>query len=72
MTAALTIKGKTREVPLTVELEIGADTLRATSAFSIKQTDFGIRPYRGGPAGTVRVADQVTFSIKAVAVVTRP
>ena len=72
MTAALTIKGKTREVPLTVDLEIGADTLRATSAFSVRQTAFGIRPYRGGPAGTVRVADQVKFSIKAVAVVTRP
>lgn len=72
MTAALTIKGKTRDVPLNVDLDIGADTLRATSTFSIKQTDFGIRPYRGGPAGTVRVADRVKFSIHAVAVVAPP
>jgi polyisoprenoid-binding protein YceI len=72
MTAALTIKGKTREVPLTVDLEIGADTLRARVTFSVKQTDFGIRPYRGGPAGTVRVADRVKFSIDALAVVARP
>lgn len=68
VTAALTIKGKTREVPLTVDLEIGADTLHARSTFKIKQTDFGIRPYRGGPGGTVRVADEVKFSISAIAI----
>jgi len=34
----------------------------------VKQTDFGIKPFRGGPAGTVRVADRVTFEIEAVAV----
>jgi len=67
VTAALTIKGQTREVPLTVDLEIGADTLHATSTFKIKQTDFGIRPYRGGPGGTVRVADEVKFSITVIA-----
>ena len=72
LTAALTIKGKTREIPLTVDLDIAHDTLRASSSFKIKQTDFGIRPYRGGPGGTVRVADQVTFTIRAVGVVTRP
>lgn len=72
MTAALTIKGQTREIPLTVDLAIGRDTLRATSTFRIKQTDFGIKPFRGGPGGTVRVADQVTFSIDVVGVVTRP
>ena len=72
MTAALTIKGNTREVPLTVDLDIGRDTLRASSSFRIKQTDFGIKPYRGGPGGKVRVADQVTFSINVVGVVTRP
>jgi len=66
--AALTMKGQTREIPLTVRVIIGPDTLRASTAFVVKQTDFGIRPYRGGPAGTVRVADQVTFAIEAVAV----
>jgi polyisoprenoid-binding protein YceI len=65
--AALTIKGKTREIPLTVRVNIGPDTLRATVTFTVKQTDFGIRPYRGGPGGTVRVADRVTFTIEAVA-----
>jgi polyisoprenoid-binding protein YceI len=67
VSAALTIKGQTREIPVTIDLEIGSDTLRASTTFTVKQTDFGIRPYRGGPAGTVRVADRVTFSIRALA-----
>ncbi len=66
--ASLTIKGVTRELPLDVQLTITSDTLRATATFAVKQTDFGIRPYRGGPGGTVRVADKVTFDISAVAV----
>ena len=66
--AALTIKGVTRDVPLDVRFTISGDTLRATTAFAIKQTDFGIRPYRGGPGGTVRVADKVSFDVSAVAV----
>ncbi len=65
--AALTIKGKTLEIPLTVRVNIGSDTLRASATFAVKQTDFGIRPYRGGPGGTVRVADRVTLTIEAVA-----
>ena len=66
--ATLTIKGVTRDVPLDVQFTISGDTLRATTAFAIKQTDFGIRPYRGGPGGTVRVADKVSFDVSAVAV----
>ena len=66
--AALTMKGQTREVPLTVRVIIGPDTLRASTTFAVTQTNFGIRPYRGGPGGAVRVADRVTFTIEAVAV----
>lgn len=64
----LTIVGQTRDVMTDVQAEIASDTLHATAAFSVKQTDFGIRPYRGGPAGTVRVADRVTFELDAVAI----
>src|SRR6185437_16301697 len=60
LVAALTIKGQTRDVAPVVHLIIVGDTLRATTTFRIKQTDFGIRPFRGGPGGTVRVADTVT------------
>jgi polyisoprenoid-binding protein YceI len=68
MVAALTMRDSTREVPLVAHIAIGGDTLRATTSFAVKQSDFGIRPYRGGPGGTVRVADKVTFDIKLVAV----
>lgn len=66
--AELTIVGRTRELPVEVRVEIGPDTLHAVATFGVKQTDFGIKPFRGGPAGTVRVADRVTFDIEAVAV----
>src|SRR6184192_61280 len=64
----LTLAGQTRDVSCDIRAGIGTDTLRATGGFSVKQTDFGIRPYRGGPAGTVRVADRVTFSFEAVGI----
>lgn len=65
---ALTIVGHTVEVPVEVRLTVQPDTLRARAHFAIKQTAFGIKPYRGGPAGTVGVADRVTFDIDVVAV----
>jgi polyisoprenoid-binding protein YceI len=68
MVTELTLTGQTREVPVDVRVAIGSDTLRAWASFAVKQTDFGITPFRGGPAGTVRVADRVTFAIEAVAV----
>ena len=64
----LTLAGQTRDVSCDIRAEVGADTLRAAGGFSVKQTDYGIRPFRGGPAGTVRVADRVTFSFDAVGV----
>jgi polyisoprenoid-binding protein YceI len=64
----LTLAGQTREVSCNIRAEVGTDTLRATGGFSVKQTDYGIKPYRGGPAGTVRVADRVSFSFEAIAI----
>ena len=70
--AALTLVGQTREVPIDVAVRLGPDTLRAGAAFSIKQTDFGIKPFSGGPGGTVKVADRVPFDIHAIAVRSAP
>ena len=64
----LTVVGQTRDITADFRVAIGGDTLRATGSFSLKQTDFGIKPYRGGPAGTVRVADRVRFEIDVLAV----
>jgi polyisoprenoid-binding protein YceI len=66
--AALTLAGVTRELPIDVTAHVGVDTLDAASTFAIKQSDFGIKPIKAGPGGAVKVADKVTFNIKAVAV----
>lgn len=65
--AELTIEGVTRAVPVDVALAFAGDTLHARARFDIRQTDFGIRPYRQA-FGTVQVANRVTFEIDAVAV----
>lgn len=64
----LTMAGQTRPVPVEVTVEIGPDTLHARGTFSVKQTDFGIKPFSGGPAGTVKVGNRVDFDFDAVAV----
>lgn len=66
VTGNLTIVGKTQEVSADMKANVGVDTLRASGGFVVKQTAFGIRPYRGGPGGLVRVADQVTFHLEAI------
>jgi polyisoprenoid-binding protein YceI len=63
---AVTMEGTTRKVPVTADVTIRSDTLRATGTFVAKQTDFGIEPFRGGPGGTVKVADEVTFCFDLV------
>lgn len=65
---ALTMVGKTVEVPVDVRLQVRQDTIHAWARFAVLQTAFGIKPYRGGPGGTVRVADRITFDIAVVAV----
>jgi polyisoprenoid-binding protein YceI len=64
----LTLVGQTRPVRVTATIQIRPDTLRARGSFTVKQTDFGIKPYSGGPGGTVKVADRVTFNFDVVAV----
>jgi polyisoprenoid-binding protein YceI len=65
---AVTMEGTTRSVPVTADVTFGSDTIKATGTFVAKQTDFGIKPFSGGPAGTVKVADKVTFCFDLVAV----
>jgi polyisoprenoid-binding protein YceI len=63
----LTLVGHTRSVPVDANVRIVPDTIRAVGTFSVKQTDFGIKPYSGGPAGTVKVGDRLTFTFDAIA-----
>lgn len=64
----LTLVGQTREVSVDLTGVSGRDTLRLEGRFPINQTEYGIKPYRGGPAGVVRVADRVELRLVAVAV----
>ena len=66
--AALTLVGATRSVPVTLSLQRSADTLRVAGRFSVKQTEFGMRPYAGGPGGSVKVADRLDFTVDVTAV----
>jgi YceI-like domain len=68
MQLALTMEGATRKVPVTAEVTLGSDSIRARGTFTAKQTDFGIKPYSGGPGGTVKVADRLTFCFDLLAV----
>jgi polyisoprenoid-binding protein YceI len=68
MQLVVTMEGRTRRVPVTADVTIGSDTIRATGTFTAKQSDFGIKPFSGGPAGTVKVADKVAFCFDLVAV----
>ena len=67
MQLAVTMEGNTRKVPVTADVSIGSDSIRATGSFTVKQTDFGIKPFSGGPGGTVKVADRVTFCFDLLA-----
>jgi polyisoprenoid-binding protein YceI len=67
MQLAVTMEGTTRKVPVTSNVVIGKDSIRAGGSFVAKQTDFGIVPFRGGPGGTVKVADEVTFCFDLIA-----
>jgi polyisoprenoid-binding protein YceI len=63
---AVTMAGTTRTVPVTAEVTIGGDSIRAVGTFTAKQSEFGIEPFSGGPGGTVKVADRVTFCFDLV------
>ena len=68
MVGAMTLVGRTRRSRSTSSPGLRVDTLEAVSTFSVKQTDFGITPFRGGPGGAVKVADRVDIEFKAVGV----
>jgi polyisoprenoid-binding protein YceI len=65
VTGRLTIHGVTRPVTALVALKVDGAALTATGTFTIKQSDFGIKPISIG--GVVKVKDELalTFSITA-------
>ena len=68
-TGELTIAGKANPVTMTIKAEKGGDgSASATGTYTLKMTDFGIKPPRF-MFGTLRVGNQieVSFSLKASA-----
>ena len=66
----LTLVGVTRPVELALALDVTPQVLHVSGWFTVKQTEFGIRPYTAG-LGTVRVKDEVTFRIDVRAIAAR-
>jgi polyisoprenoid-binding protein YceI len=56
----LTLHGVTRPLTIRVHLEVSGQTLEATGATTLQQTDFGITPI--SKAGVVKVKDELTLS----------
>jgi len=64
----LTLHGVTKRVAVPVVVTITPEHLRATGEVTVKQTDFGIKPYSAA-SGTVKVKDalKLSFAITAKA-----
>ena len=66
VTVRLTLRGVARDVEVPVTVARDDDTLTATAAFDIRQTDFGITPM-SVLGGALQVADAVTVRMRLVA-----
>jgi len=62
----LTLHGVTKRVAVPVVVNITPEQLRATGEVTIKQTDFGIKPYSAA-SGTIKVKDALKLSFAIVA-----
>jgi len=65
ITGNLTIRGTSKPVRSTASAKIDGDTLTATGKFTIKQTDFGIKPISVGCVVKVKDELAITFTIVA-------
>jgi polyisoprenoid-binding protein YceI len=61
----LTLHGQTREVAIPVRYRRDGDRLRFAGAFTIKQTDFGLKP-ESIAGGTVKVKNEVEIRFELV------
>lgn len=66
LTGALTLHGVTRRIAVPVNVTITAQHLRATGKYTLKQTDYGIKPYSAA-GGTVRVKNEIVINFDIVA-----
>ncbi|HWK74211.1 MAG TPA: YceI family protein [Povalibacter sp.] len=66
LTARITIKQASRDVPVTAAVKIEGARLTANGEFDIRQTDFGIEPFSAA-LGALTVQDRLTVRFSIVA-----
>jgi polyisoprenoid-binding protein YceI len=62
----LSLHGVTQTQPVSARVAIRADTLRASGEFSIRQSDYDIRPVSAA-GGTVKLKDELKFTFDIAA-----
>ncbi|MDX2040727.1 MAG: YceI family protein [Acidobacteriota bacterium] len=62
----LTLHGVTKRITVPVSLTINAKELRAVGKYTLRQTDFGIKPYSAA-GGTIKVKNEITVHFNIVA-----
>ena len=65
VTGELTIHGQTKSITVPVRARLDARSLTATGTFSVKQSDFGIKPISVG--GVVNVKDALSIHFTVIA-----
>jgi polyisoprenoid-binding protein YceI len=66
VSAHVTIRGVTREIPIPLDLKVQQDHLIATGEFDLLQTDFGIKPFSIA-LGALQVLDELHVTYRLVA-----
>ena len=61
----LTIRDVTRPVSVPVHVQLGDHSLNANGRFTVRQTEFGIKPISVGGAVAVNDRLDITFSVAA-------
>jgi polyisoprenoid-binding protein YceI len=62
----LTLHGVTKRIAVQVAATVTPQQLRATGKYSLKQTDYGIKPYSAA-GGTIKVKDEIVVNFTIVA-----
>jgi len=62
----LTLHGVTRNQPVTARVTLKADTLRAAGDFSVRQSDYEIKPVSAA-GGAVKLKDELKLSFNIIA-----
>jgi hypothetical protein len=66
MNGTLSLHGATRSVPVTTQITLMGETLRASGEFSILQSDYGI-PLVSVAGGSLKLKDELKFTFDIVA-----